>query len=152
MNVPIVVPLIRVRPHDDLPLPRYMTAEAAGLDLMAAVDDDVILAPLARALVPSGIAIALPRGYEAQVRPRSGLARDHGVTVLNAPGTIDADYRGEISVLLANLGAVPFMVRRGIRIAQLVVAPVMRVSWSEVESLPESVRASGGFGHTGEGG
>jgi dUTP pyrophosphatase len=145
----VVVQVVRVACGDDLPLPRYMTAAAAGLDLLAASEHDIELPPLGRALVPSGIAIALPPGYEAQVRPRSGLARDHGVTVLNAPGTIDADYRGEIMVLLANLGPAPFVVTRGARIAQLVVAPVVRCAWREVERLPLTARAGGGFGHTG---
>ncbi len=149
---PVVVQVARVGHHDDLPLPCYKTAEAAGLDLLAATDGDVELPPLGRALIPSGISIALPRGYEAQVRPRSGLARDHGVTVLNAPGTIDADYRGEIMVLLANLGRAPFIVTRGTRIAQLVVAPVIRAAWREVERLPATARAAGGFGHTGRSG
>jgi len=139
-------------PHGaDLPLPGYETAGSAGLDLLAAVDADLILQPGERMLVPSGIAIALPAGYEAQIRPRSGLAAEHGITLLNAPGTIDADYRGEIKVILANLGAEIFTVTRGMRIAQMVVAPVSRVVWSAAETLDETARGAGGFGSTGTG-
>ena len=133
----------------DLDLPAYQSAGAAGLDLCAALNDEIILDPGARALVPTGVAIALPDGFEAQVRPRSGLAARHGVTVLNAPGTIDADYRGEVKVLLINHGDAPFAVRRGLRVAQLVVAPVARVDWQETTRLPASERAAGGFGSTG---
>lgn len=133
----------------DLPLPDYATAEAAGLDLLAAIGEDLVIAPGARALVPTGIAIALPNGLEAQIRPRSGLAAKNGVTLLNSPGTIDADYRGEIKVLLINLGAEPFTVSRGMRIAQMVVAKVSRILWREAETLPESRRGEGGFGSTG---
>lgn len=137
-------------PHgDDLPLPAYATAQSAGLDLVAAVDADVILAPGERSLVPTGLAIALPPGYEAQVRPRSGLALKNGVTVLNSPGTVDADYRGEVGVILANLGAEPFTVSRGMRIAQMVVAPVTQLAWNEVDDLADSERGTGGFGSTG---
>ncbi len=153
MSTPVPVEVVRVRPGPaPLDLPRYMSPDAAGLDLLADVDADVGLEPGARALVPTGIAIALPAGYEAQVRPRSGLASRAGVTVLNAPGTIDADYRGEIQVLLINLGGEPTTVRRGERIAQLVVAPVARLVWREVAALPESGRGDGGFGSTGTGG
>lgn len=139
-------------PHGaDLPLPRYETAGAAGLDLIAAppADAPVVLAPMERRLVPTGLVIQLEQGYEAQVRPRSGLAFKHGVTVLNAPGTIDADYRGEVQVLLVNLGAEPFTVARGMRIAQMVVAPVTRVEVAEVGAVDQTVRAAGGFGSTG---
>jgi dUTP pyrophosphatase len=137
-------------PHGaDLALPAYQTDGAAGLDLLAALDADVVLTPGARTLVPTGVAIALPAGYEAQVRPRSGLAARHGVTVLNAPGTVDADYRGEVKVLLINLGDEPFAITRGLRVAQLVVAPVARIAWQERASLAPSVRAAGGFGSTG---
>lgn len=139
-------------PHGaDLPLPEYQSALAAGLDLLAAVPADapIELAPGARALVPTGIAIALPAGFEGQVRPRSGLAARHGVTVLNTPGTVDADYRGELQVILVNLGAGPFIVSRGMRIAQLVVAPVQRIKLVEVDALDTTVRAHGGFGSTG---
>lgn len=136
-------------PHGaDLDLPRYATAHSAGLDLRAAVAEDLVLRPGERRLIPSGIAIALPPGTEAQVRPRSGLALEHGVTVLNAPGTIDADYRGEVGVLLINLGDRPFTVTRGSRIAQLVVATHLRAEWQTVERLAESKRGAGGFGST----
>ena len=133
----------------DLPLPAHASALGAGLDLLAAVDAPLAIVPGDRKLVPTGIAIALPPGYEGQVRPRSGLALEHGVTVLNAPGTIDADYRGEIGVILANLGDRAFTVTRGMRVAQLVVAPVVRVAWQATDSLPASARGAGGFGSTG---
>ena len=136
---------------DDLPLPSYQTAHAAGLDLLAAVSTatPLIIAPGERDLVPTGLAIALPEGYEAQVRPRSGLAARHGLTILNAPGTIDADYRGEIQVLLVNLGNAPVTITRGMRVAQLVVAPVVRAQILEVATLDKTERGSGGFGSTG---
>ncbi len=133
----------------DLPLPAYATAHSAGLDLHAAVAEPLDIAPRARALLPTGVAIALPDGYEAQIRARSGLAIAHGIGVLNSPGTIDADYRGEIAVILVNCGERAFRVERGMRIAQLVVAPVERVVWREVDHLAETVRAHGGFGSTG---
>jgi dUTP pyrophosphatase len=145
---PLDVAIQRLPHGADLDLPAYQSAGAAGLDLHAALGDEVILDPGAHALVPTGIAIALPDGYEAQVRPRSGLAARHGVTVLNAPGTVDADYRGEIKVLLINLGQAPFAIRRGLRIAQLVVAPVTRIAWREHATLPDSARGAGGFGST----
>jgi len=138
----------RVRPSD-LPLPRYMTPGAAGLDLVAELASPLVLAPMARALVPTGLSLAIPDGFEAQVRPRSGLALKHGVTCLNTPGTIDADYRGEVQVLLVNLSDTPFTVSRGERIAQLVVARVARAVLVEVDVLPESTRGAGGFGSTG---
>lgn len=134
---------------EDLPLPRYMTAGSAGMDLLAAVREPVVLAPGERAMVPSGISIALPVGYEAQVRPRSGLAARHGITLLNAPGTIDSDYRGEVCIILINLGSEPFTVGRGERIAQMIIAPVVQAQWEERAELPETGRNSGGFGHTG---
>ncbi len=139
-------------PHGaDLPLPDYQSALAAGLDLFAAVPANapVALAPGERALVPTGLAIALPAGFEGQVRPRSGLAARHGITVLNTPGTVDADYRGELQVILVNLGAEPFTVSRGMRIAQLIIAPVQRIKLVEVDALDSTVRAQGGFGSTG---
>jgi dUTP pyrophosphatase len=145
-------PIVNVQrlPHGaDLPLPSYATAHAAGLDLMAAVSGEVTLAPDARQLIPTGLAIALPAGFEAQVRPRSGLALKHGITVLNSPGTIDADYRGEVQVLLVNHGQAPFVIRRGDRIAQMVVAPVTRIAWNVVEQLDETERGNGGYGSTG---
>jgi len=134
-----------------LELPRQQTASAAGVDLLAAlgISEVVTMAPGARAIVPCGFALALPAGYEAQVRPRSGLAAKHGVTVLNAPGTIDADYRGEVKVILINHGSDPFEIRRGDRIAQMVVAPVSAVTFSERETLDETTRGAGGFGSTG---
>ena len=132
-----------------LPLPAYATPHSAGMDLAAAVDGDIVLAPGQRALVPTGFSIAVPLGFEGQVRPRSGLAVEHGVTVLNGPGTIDADYRGEVRVALVNLGETPYTVRRGTRIAQLVVAPVRRVAWRETNALPATARGAGGFGSTG---
>src|ERR1700734_2135664 len=141
---------IKSLPHaDGLDLPAYATVHAAGMDLCAAVANDVVLAPGARALVMTGLMIALPEGYEAQVRPRSGLALKHGITVLNSPGTIDADYRGEVQVILANLGSESFTITRGMRIAQMVVAAYARVEWDEVSALPESERGAGGFGSTG---
>ena len=143
---------IKRLPHGkDLPLPSYQSALAAGLDLLAAlpVDTPLAIAPGERALVPTGIAIALPAGCEAQVRPRSGLAVRHGLTVLNTPGTIDADYRGEIQVLLVNLGSDPVTILRGMRIAQLVIAPVTRATLGEVATLEQTGRGSGGFGSTG---
>ncbi|MBL8700927.1 MAG: dUTP diphosphatase [Alphaproteobacteria bacterium] len=146
----IAVAVTRLPHGRDLPLPSRATADSAGADLFAAVTEDVVLAPGARRLVPTGLAIALPPGTEAQIRPRSGLALKHGVTVLNTPGTIDADYRGEVGVLLVNLGQEPFRVTRGLRIAQLVVATVARFDWREVATLPGSVRGEGGFGSTGQ--
>lgn len=151
MSGPVVA--VQRLPHGaDLPLPAYATGDSAGMDLHAAVDGTVEIAPGARALVPTGLAIALPAGFEAQVRPRSGLAARHGVTVLNSPGTIDADYRGEIVAVLINHGQEAFAVARGMRIAQLVVAPVARVAWDERARLPESGRGAAGFGSTGTGG
>lgn len=139
---------VTVLPHgQDLPLPAYQTAGAAGMDLMAAADLE--LAPGARAAVPTGLAIALPSGFEGQVRPRSGLAFKSGVTVINAPGTIDSDYRGEVKVLLANLGQQPFAVTRGMRVAQLVVAPVVQAELVVVDHLDDTARGQGGFGSTG---
>ncbi|TAN57042.1 MAG: dUTP diphosphatase [Magnetospirillum sp.] len=147
----IDVELKRLEHAADLPAPAYETEHAAGMDLMACIPADMELAAGKRALVPTGFAIALPDGYEAQVRPRSGLAVKHGVTVLNAPGTIDADYRGEIGVILINHGEVSFLISRGMRIAQLVVAPVARGVWREREALTGTGRGAGGFGSTGTG-
>lgn len=137
-------------PHGaDLPLPAYATAQSAGLDLIAAVASEVTLAPGAWQLIPTGLCIALPAGFEAQVRPRSGLALKHGITVLNSPGTIDADYRGEVQALLINHGQAPFVIKRGDRIAQMVVAPVTQIAWNIVERLDQTERGSGGYGSTG---
>lgn len=139
-------------PHAaDMALPRYETEHAAGLDLSACIPADITLAPGKRALIPTGFAIALPPGHEAQVRPRSGLAAKHGITVLNSPGTIDADYRGELGVILINLGETAFTVSRGMRIAQMVVAPVAQAVLAETAKLPPTQRGSGGFGSTGTG-
>ena len=148
----LAIPVRRLPHGADLPLPAYATASSAGIDLLAAVEATVVLEPAARAMIPTGIAIALPEGHEAQVRPRSGLAARHGVTVLNSPGTIDADYRGEVAVILVNLGDAPFRIERGMRVAQMIVAPVDTIDWQEVESLPETGRAAGGFGSTGTAG
>lgn len=134
---------------EGLDLPAYATEGSAGMDLRAAVADDLTLPPGARALVPTGIRIAVPPGYEAQVRPRSGLALKHGITLLNTPGTIDADYRGPVGVIMANLGEEPFVIRRGDRIAQLVIAPVVRADLEVLPELPDTERGEGGFGHTG---
>ena len=145
------VPILRLAHAAGLPLPAYETAHAAGMDLRAAVGDGepMVLKPGARAAVSTGYAFALPAGYEGQVRPRSGLALKNGVTCLNSPGTIDADYRGEVKVILINHGEDDFTIRRGDRIAQLIVAPVVRAAWVEVESLDETARGAGGFGSTG---
>jgi dUTP pyrophosphatase len=147
----VSVQLVRLPHADGLPLPSYETAHAAGMDLRAAVADDapLTLQPASWVLVPTGLGIALPAGYEAQIRPRSGLAAKHGVTCLNSPGTIDADYRGEVKVILINHGPEAFVIRRGERIAQMVVAPVVRAVWVEVDALDETARGAGGFGSTG---
>ncbi|TCS65115.1 dUTP diphosphatase [Varunaivibrio sulfuroxidans] len=149
IDPPLRVALKRLPHGADLPLPAHASANAAGVDLLAAVKAPLALAPMARALIPTGIAIALPNGFEAQVRPRSGLAAKHGVSVLNSPGTIDADYRGEISVILVNFGDAPFTVERGMRVAQMVVAPVRAIAFENVEDLSDSQRGSAGFGSTG---
>ena len=146
---PLDIPVTRLPHAGDLPLPAYASDQAAGLDLVAAVAETLVLPPGGRALVATGLCIALPEGYEAQVRPRSGLALRHGVTVLNAPGTIDADYRGEIGVILINHGHEPGAIERGMRIAQLVVAPYMRVAWHAADGLDATARGAGGFGSTG---
>lgn len=141
---------VRVLPHGEgLPLPRYQTSGSAGADLVAAVNETVVVSPGARVLVPCGIAVALPVGWEMQVRPRSGLAVKHGITVLNAPGTVDADYRGEVFVPLINLGDQDFAIERGDRIAQAILAPVVQFEWQPVDALDDTERGSGGFGHTG---
>ena len=147
----VKVQIERLAHCGDLPLPGYATAGSAGLDLAAAIKADMVLAPGQRALVPTGFAIALPEGFEAQIRPRSGLAVHNGISVLNAPGTVDSDYRGEIMVSLINLGDAPFTISRGERIAQMIVAPVSRVDWLTDECLPSTARDGGGFGSTGIG-
>ena len=137
-------------PHgSDLPLPAYQTEGSAGLDLVAALGAPLTLAPGERTLVPTGLKMAIPSGYEAQIRPRSGLALKHGLTIPNSPGTIDSDYRGEVKVILQNGGQVPFVIERGMRVAQMVIAPVARVELSVVESVDATARGEGGFGHTG---
>jgi dUTP pyrophosphatase len=142
--------LVKRLPHGEgLPLPAYATEEAAGADLLAALEGDLVLGPGERRAVPTGLVIALPCGYEAQVRPRSGIALRHGVTVANAPGTVDSDYRGEVRVILVNLGREPFVIRRGDRIAQLVCAPVSRARFAVCETLPSTARGDRGFGSTG---
>ena len=147
MSIPVRVQRL---PHGaDLPLPDYATAAAAGLDLLAAVTAPVVIPPGGRALIPTGLAIALPEGFELQVRPRSGLALRHGITLPNSPGTIDADYRGELGVILLNTGAEAFTVTRGMRIAQAVLAPVTRLAWVPVAALDDTARGVGGFGSTG---
>jgi dUTP pyrophosphatase len=147
MQPPVTV--LRLPGGADLPLPAYMSAGAAGADVVAALDAPLTLAPGERALIPTGFALEVPAGWEVQVRPRSGLAFKHGVTVLNAPGTIDSDYRGPVAVLLVNLGADPFTIARGDRIAQLIVAPVARAAFGEAAALAASDRGAGGFGSTG---
>ncbi|MBP1713736.1 MAG: deoxyuridine 5-triphosphate nucleotidohydrolase [Deltaproteobacteria bacterium] len=153
MKVPVVkVKIKRTRPqgNSDLPAPRYMTEKSSGMDLYAAVDEEIVLKPGQRRLISTGIAISVPEGYEAQVRPRSGLALRNGITLANAPGTIDADYRGEIGIILINHGENPFPVKRGDRIAQLVVVPVARAELEWAEDLDDTPRSGGGFGHTGK--
>lgn len=151
MSAALAVQIKRLTHAEGLPLPAYATAGSAGADLLAAISAPAVIEPGARLLVPTGIAVALPEGYEAQVRPRSGLAVRQGITVLNSPGTIDSDYRGEISVILINLGRRPLTIERGQAIAQMVVAPIVRIAWSEVDELPPSARGGGGFGSTGAG-
>lgn len=145
----VAVDITRLPHGADLPLPGYATEDSAGMDLMSAETSDVVLEPGARAMIATGIAIALPSGFEAQVRPRSGLAAKHGITVANSPGTVDADYRGEIKVILINLGDAPVTLHRGDRIAQMVIAPVTQAQWNEVATLDDTKRGQGGFGSTG---
>ena len=147
MPIPLLVR--RKAGCDDLPLPRYMSEAAAGMDVCAAVDEPLVLEPGDIKLVPTGLQVAVPPGYEIQVRPRSGLALEHGLTVVNAPGTIDADYRGEVGVIVGNIGREAFTITRGMRIAQLVVAAVARADVQQVDELPETDRGEGGFGHSG---
>ncbi len=147
----ITIEVRRLSDAEDLPLPAYESEHASGMDMRAALDEPLILEPGARAAVPTGLCIAIPPGFEGQVRPRSGLAIRQGLTMINAPGTIDADYRGEIKVLLINLGDAPVTLARGDRIAQLVIAPVVHAQWNVVVSLADTQRGEGGFGHTGLG-
>lgn len=145
----IQVAIKRIRPGADTPFPCYMTSHSAGMDLYADLAEDSVLLPGSRVLVPTGIALALPDGFEAQIRPRSGLALKHGITLVNSPGTIDSDYRGEISVILINHGTEAFTVRSGERVAQMIIARFSRVEWQEVDELESTIRGEGGFGHTG---
>lgn len=149
MTDTVIIPVTRLPHAADLALPSYATQDSAGMDLLAAIDGEKVLQPLERALIPTGLAIALPEGYEAQVRPRSGLALKQGISLVNTPGTIDADYRGEIGVILINLSNEPVTITRGMRIAQMVIAAYTRASWNEVPALPETARGAGGFGSTG---
>jgi dUTP pyrophosphatase len=149
VNEPVPVGVLRLAGGAGLPLPAYMTPGAAGADVCAAVDEPVVLAPGERTLIPTGFALAVPEGYEVQIRPRSGLALRAGVTLLNTPGTIDSDYRGPVGVIVVNLGGEPFTVRRGDRIAQMIVAPVVRAAFAEVDGVAETARGAGGFGSTG---
>jgi dUTP pyrophosphatase len=149
-KVRVKVKSLRSRPGREIPLPRYMTMRASGMDLFADLDEEFVLKPGERKLVPTGIALSIPEGYEGQIRPRSGLALKNGVTLVNTPGTIDGDYRGEVGVLLINLGQEPFRVRGGDRIAQLVIAPVSRAELEWAEGLDDTFRSAGGFGHTGK--
>jgi dUTP pyrophosphatase len=144
----ITVSISRLPGTEDLPLPCYMTQQAAGMDLAAAVGTDVTIPPGERALIPTGVVVALPEGYEAEIRPRSGLALRHGVTLLNAPGTIDADYRGEVGIIMINHGQAPFVVKRGDRVAQMVIHHVCRAIWTVSGALSPTRRGNGGFGHT----
>ncbi|HZK81239.1 MAG TPA: dUTP diphosphatase [Humisphaera sp.] len=150
MSSPITVKIVRMAGNEDLPLPTRMTGQAAGFDLAAAVTEPTVLGPGEIRLIPCGFRIALPVGYEAQVRPRSGLSSKHGITLVNSPGTIDSDYRGEVRAPLINHGRVPFTVERGMRIAQVVIVPVPVVELVEVDDLDSTERGGGGFGHTGE--
>ncbi|MGG5821958.1 dUTP diphosphatase [Falsiroseomonas sp. HW251] len=145
----VEIQVVRLPHAEGLPLPSYATPGAAGMDLLAAVTEPLVIPPGGRTLVPTGLRIALPHGHELQVRPRSGLALKHGITVPNTPGTVDEDYRGELQVIVMNAGTEPFTVDRGMRIAQAVVAPVVRGSWKEVSELPDTSRGEGGFGSTG---
>jgi dUTP pyrophosphatase len=138
----------KISGNDDIPLPRYMTNQAAGMDIFAAVIEEEIILPGQRKKIPTGIKIALPEGYEAQIRPRSGLAINQGITLLNSPGTIDADYRGEIALIVINLGEEPFIVKRGMRLAQMIIQKICRLDWIETAELTNTSRGSGGFGHT----
>lgn len=150
MSEPTIRVAIRRLPgHEDLPLPEYQSHHAAAVDLHAAVNEPLTLEPGAIALVPCGFAMAVPEGYEAQVRPRSGLAARHGIAMPNSPGTIDSDYRGQVQVPLINHGREPFVIERSMRIAQMVIKPVPRIAWDEVDELPSTARGEGGFGHTG---
>jgi dUTP pyrophosphatase len=144
-----VIRILKLRPDTDIPLPRYMTPLAAGMDICAAIKKETVMAPGTICLIPTGFAMALPSGFEAQIRPRSGLAVKHGITIVNAPGTIDADYRGEVKIALINLGKTEYIVRRGERIAQMIIQKVYQARLEMTDKLDETSRNSGGFGHTG---
>ena len=148
-EITIRVRRVRGDRDSDIPLPQYMTPDSAGADLCAALDSNLTLKPLERSLVPTGIAVSIPPGYEAQIRPRSGLAIKHGITLLNTPGTVDSDFRGEIRIIVANLSSEPYTIRRGDRIAQMVIGAVARARFDLVETLEDTHRGDGGFGHTG---
>lgn len=149
MTEPLHIAIKKLPNLEELPLPSYATIDSAGMDLLAAIKDDLTLKPLERKAIPTGISLALPKGFEAQIRPRSGLALKHGISIPNAPGTIDADYRGEVCAILINLGQEDFIITRGMRIAQMIIARYSRISWNIVEQLPETERGEGGFGSTG---
>ena len=149
MKHKIQIPVKRLEHCKDLPLPELQTNLSAGVDLSAAVTNPIILKPRDRKIIPTGLSIALPIGFEAQIRPRSGLAIKHGITVLNSPGTIDSDYRGEIGIILINLSEINFKIERGMRIAQMIISPVVGISWEEIEILPKTGRGTNGFGSTG---
>ncbi|MBN1380714.1 MAG: dUTP diphosphatase [Deltaproteobacteria bacterium] len=148
MTTALKVSVKKMAGNDDLPLPKYMTEHAAGMDIFAAVNEETTLFPGERKLIPTGIVIAVPEGYEGEVRPRSGLAIHHGITLLNSPGTIDSDYRGEVGIIMINHGTKPFVVKRGDRIAQLLIRPVCQVLWDENGNVNQTERGRGGFGHT----
>jgi dUTP pyrophosphatase len=145
----IRIPIKKLAGTEDIPYPTYMTNHASGMDICAAVSKSIVIPPGEREMIPTGLAIAVPMGFEAQIRPRSGLAIRHGISLLNTPGTIDADYRGEIKIILVNFGKTPFEIKRGDRIAQMVIQSVITACWEEVVELPDSERMDGGFGHTG---
>lgn len=150
MTEPLFAQILRIKPEEiDIPLPRYATDGSAGMDICAAVEKDVEIQPGDTVLIPTGFIIELPQGYEAQVRPRSGLAMKHSIGILNSPGTIDSDYRGEVKIILTNFGKNPYTIHRGDRIAQVIVTKYERVQWKETSSIAESIRGEGGFGHTG---
>jgi dUTP pyrophosphatase len=148
----LAIKILRLRPESDadIPLPRYMTPQASGMDICIAIEKELVLEKGAVALLPTGFAVALPRGYEAQIRPRSGLAVKHGIGLINSPGTIDADYRGEVMIAVINMGQSPYTLRRGDRVAQMVIQKVYQAALQEVEDLDDTTRSSGGFGHTGK--
>ena len=152
MEPSLSIKILRLRPDSDadIPLPRYMTAQSAGMDVCIAIEKEVVLEKGAIALLPTGFAMALPRGYEAQIRPRSGLAAKHGIGLINSPGTIDADYRGEVKIAVINMGQIPYTFRRGDRVAQMVIQKVYQADLQEVKDLAETRRSTGGFGHTGK--